>query len=283
MEDQPSKVVFSREQEIYKTFKNQKYKDKLSKGELTRNRLIITCLAMVLFSAVTSAIDFYHRKMYVSLLRSGMSTLEGGFKKAVADAGVSSVTDTKLWDACDIRTIDKRKDDCKKELSVYFKGIKPYVKKNRSEDTVNTYDKGYLCRELVGHSNMWWHLNSKTHCSGWDNYTFYFNKGMKVDALFIGKNDSYIVGQIILDTNGDAKPNRWGRDAFMFNVLADGTLVPYAGLNDCLNLAHYMNVSKEYVLKQKHWKYADTCSLTTSADGTACAARIVESGWKMDY
>ena len=283
MEDKSPQFVFSKGDEVYKKVKNQKYKDHLSKGELTRNRLIITFVAMCLFSALTSAADFFHKRMYVSLLRSGVSTLEGGFKKAIADAGVSSVADTKIWDACDIRTIDEKSATCKIELAKYFQGVQPYIKKNRSEDTVNTYNKANICKALVGHSNMWWHLNGKTSCSGWDNYTFYFNKGMKVDALIIGKNDSYILGQIILDTNGDSKPNRWGRDTFMFNILGDGSLIPYAGSNDCSYLAQYMKTTKEYVLSQKHWKYANTCSMTTTADGTACAARIIENNWKMDY
>jgi len=256
---------------------------KKRKLKLREKFFMVFLSIVIIITAISNFYQFSKKSMLAFKLKTGSEILEKGFKNAIADNDTNSITNTILWKVCDIRNIDNNSGKCETELKKYFMGVKTYKKKHRSEDTVNTYYNRNICKKLVGKSNMWWHLNSNSKCSGWDNYTFNFNNGMKADALIIGENDSYLAGQLIIDVNGDKAPNRWGRDTFMFNILKDGTMIPYAGTNDCSKLAKYTNNSIEYVLKQKHWKHANTCSSTTSSDGTACAARIIENGWKMDY
>ena len=257
-------------------------KIKITKKHVKRIVISVLCLFMIAAGAC-KIYETSKYSVYVYLLKTGSSLLEQGFKNSMGDSSVTHVTDTPIWHACNIKDVDKNPDGCKAQLSRYFTGIRAYTKKYKSKDKVNTYNDRVICKRLVGRSNMWWHLNSRNECSGWDNYTFYFNNGMKADALLIGQNDSYLAGQITIDVNGDKPPNRWGRDTYMFNILDDGTLIPYAGLVDCEKLARYTNNEVSYVLSNRHWKYTNVCSFTTKEDGTACGARIIESGWKMDY
>ena len=171
-------------------------------------------------------------------------------------------------------------EKCEEELKETFM-VKEIIKDSDGINGIIT-DKN-KCQNSVGKYNKWWHINSNSQCSGWNNLTFILKNGMKIDILIIGENDSYIVGQLTVDINGNNEPNRWGRDAFMFNIMRDGGIMPYGGQRDCKRLAEYLNTDIDSILIQRHWQYTDICSHTTTSDGTACAARIIENNWKMDY
>lgn len=66
-------------------------------------------------------------------------------------------------------------------------------------------------------------------------------------------DDSHVM-QIYIDVNGKRKPNQFGRDVFVFELRKDGRLYTIGNSNDCPGVADF-----------------------------ACAARIMENGWKMDY
>ena len=222
----------------------------------------------------------FQKKVYVILLQSAYSSVEEGLKTAVALQGDNYIISTPLWNACNIKNINQDINKCEKELKKFFTGVK-IVRNNNNINGLISNQKD--CKQYVGKHNKWWHLNSNSECSGWNNLTFDFNNGMRADALIIGENDSYIAGQLTIDVNGKQEPNRWGRDVFLFNILKDGSLVAYSGYSDCKKLADYLGENLDSILAQRHWKYADTCSSTTKSDGTACAARIIENGWIMDY
>ena len=240
--------------------------------------IIIFCV--VLFSGFYILNQKYQKKIYVSQLKLSTSIIEQGLKNVIANQGEDDITRSNLWEYCNIKNLDDNIDKCENELKKYYIGIK--IIKSSDEENGLITDKE-ICKQSVGKYNKWWNLNSNSECSGWNNLTFSFNNGIKADALIIGTNKSYIVGQLTLDVNGAQKPNRWGRDTFLFNILKDGSLIAYSGYTDCKILAEYLNESLDYVLKQRHWEYANTCSSSTTSDGTACAARVIENNWEMDY
>ena len=72
------------------------------------------------------------------------------------------------------------------------------------------------------------------------------------------------IGNLIIDVNGYAKPNRLGKDLFAFALMADGSLVPvgYSGA----------------------WNVASTaCNSTKVVDGYTCAGSVFENNLKVIY
>ena len=89
-----------------------------------------------------------------------------------------------------------------------------------------------------------------------------------------GGNICDLMGQIRIDVNGIKAPNTTGRDFFVVNVDNSGTLYPHGAISG--------------FGESDWWKRTSGGDNTRCLDnnqgyGDACAARIIESGWKMDY
>lgn len=80
-------------------------------------------------------------------------------------------------------------------------------------------------------------------------------------------NDS-IISRIIIDANGAAKPNTFGKDVFIFGLTNSGTLIP-AGTQK------YADFDSKIP--------ADGCSGSSVGNGTACAARVMADKWEIKY
>ena len=71
-------------------------------------------------------------------------------------------------------------------------------------------------------------------------------------------------GTVLIDVNGKAKPNRIGKDAFLFRMMADGTLQPY-GAGGLWNTG------------------TDKCNASEVTTGNTCGASILENDRKVIY
>lgn len=71
-------------------------------------------------------------------------------------------------------------------------------------------------------------------------------------------------GTVLIDINGKSKPNRMGKDVFLFYMMADGTLKPY-GAGGAWNTG------------------TDKCNSETVTTGNSCAASILENDRKVIY
>lgn len=98
-----------------------------------------------------------------------------------------------------------------------------------------------------------------------------YNSGASSDAKM--KN---ACGYIIVDINGDAKPDKFGRDVYWFWIGNDGLLYPYGGIEDNKVNALYWGTN------QNLCGY-NNGTIPATALGLGCSARIMESGWKIDY
>ena len=72
---------------------------------------------------------------------------------------------------------------------------------------------------------------------------------------------------LIIDINGDQKPNYGGQDQFRVLVDTSGAVIPSGG-NE---YAKYRNDSKQ------------TCTTKTTQSGANCTGNIVDNGWKVIY
>ncbi len=71
-------------------------------------------------------------------------------------------------------------------------------------------------------------------------------------------------GTVVIDINGKAEPNKMGRDAFLFKLMADGSLTPY-GSNGSWDTGR------------------DKCNASEITTGYTCAASIYENNLKVIY
>lgn len=79
-------------------------------------------------------------------------------------------------------------------------------------------------------------------------------------------NDA-VVTRVLIDANGNDRPNRLGRDVFLFGLSNSGTLIPagtqaYNDFDDSVEI--------------------DDCKDEPN-DGSACAARLMADGWQIKY
>ena len=71
-------------------------------------------------------------------------------------------------------------------------------------------------------------------------------------------------GTVVIDINGKAEPNKMGRDAFLFMLMADGSLTPYGSGGS--------------------WDTGrDKCNASEITTGYTCAASIYENNLKVIY
>ncbi len=97
----------------------------------------------------------------------------------------------------------------------------------------------------------------------------------KTDYFFGGKHSTIYnkiaaeahntpCGTIIIDVNGKAKPNKMGKDIFLFTLMADGTLEAY-GANGAWDTGE------------------DKCNQSTVTTGNSCGASVLENNRKVIY
>lgn len=103
-------------------------------------------------------------------------------------------------------------------------------------------------------------------------YTAY--KFNKLNAIVAFQNKTGIItshdiiSRVIIDANGAAKPNTFGKDVFIFGLTNSGTLIP-AGTQK------YADFDSKIP--------ADGCSGSSVGNGTACAARVMADKWEIKY
>lgn len=92
----------------------------------------------------------------------------------------------------------------------------------------------------------------------------------------LNREDIRYVMLMTIDVNGFKAPNQWGRDLFYFMASPEGNLIP-AGSEDFRNRR-----GNVYLW---NWSTLGSCDPKNNknSNGTGCAARIIEKGWKMDY
>ena len=83
------------------------------------------------------------------------------------------------------------------------------------------------------------------------------------------------IGTLVIDVNGSAKPNVWGRDAFYFRIGNDGTLYPAGSLNFSI----LEDGNKDNLWDNTGSKY--TCTSTSKNIG--CTACLIENNYEITY
>jgi len=249
---------------------------KMSRGNagFTLAEVLITLGIIGLVAALTipTVLANSQKTQYITSLKKAYSVTNQAFKLMMVDEGVYNFGDTSMFDGSD-NTNAARNVTIDATIKKYFK-------------TVKTCEYGDSSCQITGYKTLGG-VNAGDQFSG--DYNFYTADGMAF-YLYLDSNctpDNSKTGKIksqcgylSVDLNGPKSPNKLGRDFFTFAIASDGLLYPQYGVDH----TEYDGDSSSY------WKIdvPNACGTPNSddligADGSSCAARIMEEDWEMNY
>lgn len=263
----------------------------MKKG-FTLAEVLVTLGIIGVVAAMTlpSLIANYSKQVYVNQLKKSVSVLEQGFKLALVNDGVDSLEDTELFQSIGgtscMATSGPNSASCKpflQSLAKYFQvltigttGKYKYSYIRRGSTPIYPDGTNTSAKMILKDGTMLFRFNVKKipDTPRYDCDTIK-NAGGSVCG---------IIGSLAIDVNGEKKPNVEGRDVFDFYITNDGRLAPLWGYQQAIYFDGVANGSS-------YWKNATkACGTPGKPDatsiaqyGSGCAARIMESGWKMDY
>ena len=186
----------------------------------------------------------------------------------LADDGVDNLNDTQVWKTLTNESCEFG-GSCPTE---FVEGLKKYF--NIAKYDLSWGDTLYQIESLNGN------LEPQEV-----NEHIVFADGMIIDDMYCFLSEEMACQYLQIDVNGQKKPNKKGRDVFGFLVTNEGKLYPY---NSRAEADLYIKLGSP--LNAKYWRddpeYCGTPSKKDAeqkADGSGCAARIIENGWTMDY
>ena len=224
-------------------------------------------------------IQNYQKQVLVNQLKKTVSTITKGMEKAKADDGVTSFWDTTLYNTCFVKNQSNSVTDCKNIMNKIYKSQQPKetrttceieyssngtrIEKNCVEEEVEYSTKEFYEEHFVAEYRTNGKFLVEYHPSTTQNRTeqgtlfkFYDGSEMLIKpGQYSCTQRSGYCGEILIDVNGDKKPNTLGRDIFKF------TLTTYTSSPDEHNYTAYMN----------------------NLHPDEFATNIIQHGWRMDY
>lgn len=217
----------------------------------------------------------YKKQVYASTLAATASNFENAMAKMMSAENVTTLWETNAWQdlvgkSDDINTNGLNSStDTGGLISNFQSRLSDYLK--ISDMRVNSADNApFLLRLENGTDCMLIIYPPDTTEIDSDKInTIEINGGQLIE----------VAGELYVDVNTvDSKPNKVGRDCFVFFIGNDGTLYPFGGLD--VSLRMYQN-------KNNVWENTNTSNkLPCNKErglSTGCTARLVENGYKMDY
>ena len=226
----------------------------MKKG-FTLAEVIITLGIIAIVAAMTlpSLIGNYQKKQTATQLKKIYSLLQQAQKRAEVDYEA-----IEYWDF----TLSKT------EFANRY--IKPYYKILTDYDNTN-FPTDYITN-----------CNNGGNCDGYGSFPTASKFILTDGTLFAvnpahsapGENQLFIT--IIVDINGLKKPNKYGRDIFMFSVQPANGVLPY-GVGNLAGLTQTASYDRQLLLNRE--------SRSCQKDGIFCAALIMTDNWEIkdDY
>ena len=245
----------------------------------TLAEVLITLGIIGVVAAITmpTLVSNHKKKVYVNQLKKTYSVLNQGFKKyMVNNSCIDSIFDCNFkWNGNDENFVKPLKESF--EILDY-----------ESKSGYGKFSKDFANYKISESLNP---VNYDTYYGDTSDYVFLLK-----DGTTILTTDNYIANQITVDINGKNRPNIVGRDIFEFNLMDNGSVVPYMSLQHLKLLdklsgvpadqpnftSLYEQVKEEGCGKYGVNKLPDNAS-GISGFGSTCADRIIYEGWQMNY
>ena len=91
----------------------------------------------------------------------------------------------------------------------------------------------------------------------------------------LGGSVTASLGTFVIDVNGTALPNKWGRDAFYFSLGNDGMLYPAGSLN--------FSILQRDSDDQLHSREGGVDRCNNGVFTVGCTARLIENNYEVDF
>jgi len=264
----------------------------MKKFGFTLAEVLITLAIIGIVAALTIPVLMasYQKTQYVTQLKKFYTTFQNGTKIYMQNDGCNTLSCTGVFDGA-VNMGGNWETQVRNYVDKSFKVLKYY---SSGSDELNAEVTSNLASSMI-------ELTRVTRFSGM--YSF-----STVDGMLVGIDDpdwgncngselpSAICATVDVDTNGIKGPNVWGRDTFEFALTNDGSLTPlysqqYAKAQAAGNES--MPWLYDMLMNSNYWaKSPGMCGepgkitinpTTDEINGNACAARIIEEGWEMNY
>ena len=219
--------------------------------------IALAIVGVVAAISIPTMVTENKKKIYANSLSAAVSSLENAITTAIITDGQTSIEDTSAWK----NSVDKFVTE------LLAKRMQLTTDGSFDANEIKTFNKaisweGLGLDELRGNGCV---FESKKGYTG-----VIFDKLSKVEQPTLRLSKP--VALVVIDVTGNKKPNILGRDVFLYILNNDGYLFPYGG--DAYN----RYTDKNYdITKHCNPKSSD------SNNGVACAARLAQNGYKMDY
>jgi prepilin-type N-terminal cleavage/methylation domain-containing protein len=229
------------------------------KQAFTLAEVLITLLiiGVVASMVIPNIIADQQNVQYTIGLKKAIGTLNNGFKLIMANAGCSEITCANVVN-----------DDANITMANIAESGAFNVKKKCDIEELGCHDQyiytlSNLLKWKLSHFYSLVVLN--------DGITFGFYNPLYPNCnynLGSGNLSNGCGAYLIVDTNGEKGPNKFGRDVFRLYLLKSGEVVPVGMKNDT---------------RYGYWQTDDNGCYIENSTGEGCAARIMEEGWEMNY
>lgn len=236
-------------------------------------------IGIVAQMTIPTMVNQSQKKVWVTQLQKFIAQYGAGMKAYMVQEGCFDMPctgvfegdrDSSLWDA----NVDKAVRSSFKILKswdtrTYGAHTDAIYRLSKQAEPVNSWYYGHSFHSVDGYTFMVYDTDPD-NCN--------YNSTVTTSSKLKGYCSS-----VYVDVNGDKKPNIWGRDIFVLYMGRDGSLYPAGGAES----AKLEN--EDYTAASSYWKNNTGCGtegstvIAADAVGSVCSARIMESGWKMDY
>lgn len=211
-------------------------------------------IGVVAAMTIPTLIKNYEKRTTLTRLKEAYSTLSQVMLLAQAEYG-----DAQYWNSATGQHRQNNEEAttefCEKYIIPYLSGAKVYGWQSLKQSGIEGYDA--LNGNAIANGN----LNADSY-----NYTIEL-KNSQILFLAYDNDDDYIMTNIILyvDTNGQKKPNTFGKDLFVFEYkLKEGKFLPY-------------------LYTYSHERLKNSCTKDAEWDSIVCAALIMKDNWQINY
>jgi len=238
-------------------------------------------IGVVVAMTIPTMISNYQKRAWTAQLQKVYAVLNQGFRRMLADDGVSNLNETEVFnsigggiDAGQARYCAGHSEEnvhCKEFYKNFRKYFKVEIKKFTSADN-------YKYTKL--------NSNEENSITG---IHFIFPDGVIMNGAFYtpdeyGRIDNEMQGRaasLTVDVNGTKRPNKLGRDRFLFWVGFNGIVYPYGSLG-CSEYNEGKGSRLGYWKESEIPKYMCKLNGNEETSGYGCTARVLEEG-KMNY
>lgn len=241
-------------------------------------------LGIVASWTLPSLVKNYQNAQYVTGLKRAVSALQQGFKNYMSEQGTSQLGDTLLFNGNEAFGEANRQNIMDAFVKKYFKVMTTETNAHWHESPEFDYDIIALGPVAFDPGGNFGDYTYKFRTIDGISYGIMLEESCNSQSNSIN-NIKAFCGSIMIDINGNKKPNKYGRDIFFFIMIQDGSLIPGYGTR----YAQFRDGTENIINSNNYWQKNNAyCGRLNSSDltnvlGWACAARIIEEGWRMTY